>query len=116
MSRTNDLIEDITTDAYSYDEKLWAFLNAFEEELDLPGDAHVLGEPVELLKIDYDGNERRGLTAQVKKDGSTWPVALADVEFAAGSHEADLVDALRQVMGVEPVKRKPAKAKKTKAR
>ena len=112
-NRTDELIEEITTDAHGYDEQLWAFLNAFEEELGEPVDAHMLGEPVQVESFAYDGNERRGLTAKVRKDGSTWSVALADVEFATLTREADLVDALRQVMGLKPVERKKAtKAKK----
>jgi len=37
----------------------------------LPADAFVVGEPVTVLEIDYDGNERRGLTVRCRReDGS----------------------------------------------
>ena len=55
------LIEGIIVDAYGDDEQLWAFRQAFEDDVTLPADGFVIGEPVSVVKIDYDGNERRGL-------------------------------------------------------
>ena len=45
----NDLVDEITVDAYNDDEQLWAFRQVIEDEVDLPADAFVLGEPVVVL-------------------------------------------------------------------
>ena len=63
----NELIAQITVDAYGEDEQLWAFRQAFEDDLAVPGDAFVIGEPVSVVKFDYDGNDRRGLTAKCRR-------------------------------------------------
>ena len=65
----NDLVDDITVDAYNDDEQLWAFRQVIEDEVTMPTDAFVLGEPVTLIEIDYDGNERRGLTGEAPPRG-----------------------------------------------
>lgn len=109
-NKLDELIEEVTVDASSYDENLWAFHTAFEDEFDLPVDGHLFGEPVEVQKVDYDGNERRGLTATCKKGRTKWTASLADVEVRPGQ-AADLLDAYRRVMGLKPIKR--TKAAKT---
>jgi hypothetical protein len=63
---TDELLEEILTDARGDDEQLWAFRQAFEDSVQMPADAFVVGEPVEVLQIDYDGNVRRGLTARCR--------------------------------------------------
>jgi hypothetical protein len=99
----NDLIEDIVVDAYGEDEQLWAFRQAMEDEIALPADAFVVGEPVTVLEIDYDGNERRGLTARCRRqDGSEYVIAVSDVSFPEGSGGADYVAAYRTWLGIEP--------------
>ena len=46
----------------------------------VPCTATVAGAPVEILKFDYDGNDRRGLTAQCRgADGRKHAVAASDV-------------------------------------
>jgi hypothetical protein len=60
----NELIAQITVDAYGDIEQLWAFRQAFEDGVGTPCEALVIGEPVSVVKFDYDGNERRGLTAK----------------------------------------------------
>lgn len=76
----DELIEDITLDAYGDDEKLWAFQEALADHIAVPCDAHVIGEPVSVIEFDYDGNERRGLTVKCRgEDGSEHVVAASDV-------------------------------------
>jgi hypothetical protein len=58
------LIYEVIVDANGEDEQLWAFRQAFEDALSLPADGFVIGEPVAVITFDYDGNERRGLTAR----------------------------------------------------
>ncbi len=97
------LIEEITVDAYGDDEKLWAFGQAFADEVALPADAFAVGEPVSVLAIDYGGNVRRGLTARCRReDGAEHVVALCDVVFPERSNGSRHVAAYRQWLGLEP--------------
>ncbi|MBN2432820.1 MAG: cytoplasmic protein, partial [Acidobacteria bacterium] len=73
-------IERITVDAYGDDEQLWAFRQAFEDDVELPVDGFVIEEPVSVIAVDYEGNERRGLTARCRReDGSEYVLAASDV-------------------------------------
>jgi hypothetical protein len=99
----NDLIEGIVVDAYGDDEQLWAFRQVMEDEIRLPADAFVVGEPVTVLEIDYDGNERRGLSVRCRReDGSEHRLAASDVMFPEGSKGADYVAAYRTWLGIDP--------------
>ena len=109
----NSLIEEILIDAYGEDEQLWAFRQTFEDEVPLPAEASVIGETVQVMKIDYDGNPQRGLRATcTKADGKTYEMALADVEFPNASVAARYLKAYRQWLGVVP----PPKSKRAKLR
>lgn len=100
------LIERITTDANGEAEQLWSFLQAFEEEVAAPCDASVAGEPVRVLKFDFDGNERRGLTALCgRPDGSKYVVAVSEVEFPPGTRGGRCLAAYRRWMGIAPAPR-----------
>lgn len=99
----NDLVEDIVVDAYGDDEQLWAFRQAIEDEVALPADAFMVGEPVTVKQIDYDGNERRGLTARVcREDGLEHLVSASDLIFPEGSKGADYMAAYRTWLGIAP--------------
>ena len=52
LTALNELIAEITVDAYGDDEKLWAFRQAFEDNVALPADGFVVAEPVSVLEID----------------------------------------------------------------
>jgi hypothetical protein len=66
------------------DEQLCAFRQAFEDNIALPAEGSVVGEPVLVLAFDYDGNERRGLTAKRRgADGRKHAVAAADVTMTS---------------------------------
>jgi hypothetical protein len=49
------LIDAITVDANSDDEKFWAFRQAFEDVVVVPCDAFVIGELVSVRAFDSDG-------------------------------------------------------------
>jgi hypothetical protein len=99
----NDLVDEITEDAHGDDEQLWAFLQAFEDEVTLPADAFVVGEPLSALAIDYDGNERRGLVARChREDGAEYLISASDVVFPDASPGARYVAAYRTWIGIEP--------------
>jgi tetratricopeptide (TPR) repeat protein len=103
LADLDELIGKITADAYGDDEKLWAFRQAFEDEVPLPSDGFVIGEPVSVTEIDYAGNERRGLTARCRReDGAEHVVAAADVVFPQGSQGARHVAAYRKWLGLDP--------------
>jgi len=96
----DELIDEITVDAYG-DEGYWAFLTAFEEAVSLPMKAKVIGESIELVKIGFDGDERRGLTATVRRKGRTWRIGLLDVEFPKKSETARYLAAYRKWLGAQ---------------
>ena len=100
---TEALLDEILTDAYGDDEQLWAIRQAFENDVEVPTDAFVIGEPVELVAIDYDGNTRRGLTATCRRQGGgEHVVAACEVVFPDRSRGAMHVAAYRKWMGLEP--------------
>ena len=103
MADLDNLIEVITVDANGDDEELWAFRQAFEDSVSVPCDGFVIGEPVSIVTFDYDGNQRRGLTARCRReDGSEHVVAAADVELPPRSSGARYVAAYRKWLGLQP--------------
>ena len=108
------LIEEITIDAYGDDEQLWAFRQAFEDDVALPADGFVIGEPVSVIAVDYDGNERRGLTARCRcEDESEYVIAVPDVVLPQASAGARYIAAYRRWLNLDPY---PAGTQKTSRR
>jgi hypothetical protein len=102
-SELDRLIDEIIVDAYGDDEQLWAFRQAFEDNVVLPAEAFVVGEPVTVMTIDYDGNERRGLTARCRREeGVEQAIAACDLIFPEGSAAARYTAAYRMWLGIEP--------------
>ncbi len=96
------LLDEILTDAYGDDEQLWALHAACEDRVALPADAYVIGEPISVIGFDYDGNERRGLTATCRReDGGDYVVSLPDVHFPPSSEGARYVAAYRKWLGLD---------------
>lgn len=97
------LIEEITVDAYGDDEQLWAFRQAFEDDVALPADGFVIGEPVSVIAVDYDGNERRGLTAKCRRAvGSEYVLAVSEVVLPQASPGARYIAAYRRWLNLDP--------------
>jgi len=108
----DDLVDGIVVDAYNDDEQLTAFDTVIGDEVALPADASVVGEPVTVIKIDYDGNERRGLTARCRReDGAEHIVAACDLVFPEGSKGSDYIAAYRRWLGVDPYPKAPSRKK-----
>jgi hypothetical protein len=104
MAGLDDLIEQITIDAYGEDEQLWAFRQAFEENVTTPLNGFVIGEPVSVIEFDYDGNTLRGLTARCRRpDGSEHVVSVADVMLPKQSIGGRHIAAYRKWMGLKPL-------------
>ena len=103
LAALDELIEEITVDAYGDGAQHWAFRQAFEDDVTLPADGFVIGEPVSVVEIDYDGNERRGLTAKCRReDGSEHVVAAYEVVLPGGSSGACQIAAYRKWLGLDP--------------
>lgn len=98
----SQLVESIMVDAYGTDEQLTAFLTVFEEEVDLPCDAEILGVDIEVLAFDLQGDERRGLIVRCRRTGGpTDVVSLVDVRFESGTVAAWLHAAFRSWLGLK---------------
>lgn len=81
--------------------------------MQVPSGATIAGEPVQVTKFDYDGNQRRGLTTTISRpDGSKHVVAAADVHLADAASNR-YIAAYRQWMGVVPITTEPQRAKKS---
>jgi hypothetical protein len=103
LDALGEMIEEITVDAYGDDEKLWAFRRAIEDNVELPADGFVIGVPVSVIAVDYDGNERRGLTAKCRReDGSEHVVAVSDVVLPQASAGARHIAAYRKWLNLDP--------------
>jgi len=103
LDALDDMIEEITADAYGDDEKLRAFLQAFGDNVELPANGFVIGEPVSVINVYYDGNERRGLTARCRReDGSEHVVAFSDVVFPQALAGARHIAAYRKWLNLDP--------------
>lgn len=103
LDALDEMIEEIIVDAYGDDEKLWDFRQAFEDNIELPADGFVIGEPVSVIEIDYDGNERRGLTAKCRReDGSEHVVAVSEVGFPQASAGVNYIAAYRKWLNLDP--------------
>ena len=103
LKALDEMVEVIIVDAYGDDEQLWAFRQTFEDDIDLPADGFVIGEPVSVMEIDYDGNERRGLTARCRReDGSEYVVAASEVVFPEGTEGAWHIAAYRRWLNINP--------------
>lgn len=75
----DDLIEEITVDAYGEDEQLSAFCQVIEDEAPLPADGFVIGEPVSVVEIDYD---REAFARPIKLANFNRPAFLDEMAMA----------------------------------
>jgi hypothetical protein len=79
------LIDEITVDAYDTDEQLSGFLQVFQDEVTGPTSATMLGMAIDVAGFDQEGDERRGLVARCRHQGTTGTIALADIHFEPDS-------------------------------
>lgn len=101
----DELIDEVTVDAYGEDEQLWAFRQAFEEEGRFPFAGRVVDADVQVESIAYAGEERRGLVAHCRRDRQLHTVSLLDVTPSPPVHRQTrrLLDAYRRWSGVDPL-------------
>jgi hypothetical protein len=81
------LIDDLLVDAYGDSEQLGAFECAFAES-GLPAAAEVIELPCSLDSVEFNGDERRGLIANVTIDGRPQRIGLLDVRVTDLAHDA----------------------------
>ncbi len=99
----DELIDEITRDANGDAEQLWAFRQAFEINVAVPCEASVVGRPVQVLRFDFDGNERRGLTAVCRRaDGTKHVVVASEVVIPPSVQGERYLAAYRKWMGIAP--------------
>lgn len=98
----DDLIEEITVDAYR-DEGYWSFLQALTDDAEVPIQGTIAGAAVRVEAFDFDGNERRGITAHVMRDGTTHIVSLLDVRVPddAAPTALRIIAAYRRWLGIQ---------------
>jgi hypothetical protein len=82
------LLEQVVLGAEGDDEQLWALAETIAGEVKLPADAYVVGEPVQVTAIDYEGNTRVGLLATCRRRDERHVVGFGDVVFSPGSDGA----------------------------
>lgn len=69
-------------------------------EIDLPVDAHVVGEPVTVTEIHYPDLPRAGLLATCRRADRSHQVSFADLVFAPGSPGASVAARYREWIGL----------------
>jgi hypothetical protein len=76
---------------------------SFLDCIELPVDATVIGQPVTVLEIIYDGNPRLGLTLRCRTgDNEEHLVALADVRFHEDTNAARLSELYQRWLAHDP--------------
>jgi hypothetical protein len=97
----DDLIEQITVDAYG-DEGYWSFLQALNDDAETPFAATIVGTPVRVRRFDFDGSERRGITATVIGAGEESSISLLDITVKAANAPiaAHIIAAYRRWLGL----------------
>ena len=75
----DDLIEVVIVDADNEDEQLSAFAQSFEDDGRFPFRGLVVGVEVDVMSVDFEGDERRGIVALCRRGGKPYSVSLIDV-------------------------------------
>jgi tetratricopeptide (TPR) repeat protein len=111
----DQLITEIRAEAEDEDRQLWGFREVIRGNLKLPSEGWVIGNPVQVVEIDYKGNPRQGLTAIIRRaDGSEYTVAAADVSLSSGFPGARYLAAYRRWLGLDPYPVQSGKAGRAK--
>ncbi len=91
--------EQITVDAYG-DEGYWSFLQAFEDGVQFPFAATIAGIGGVVTKVDFDGDEGRGLVAILDRDGESYTVSLLDIAAPNAPEVVRLLAAYKRWLGM----------------
>ena len=96
----DELIADITIDAYDEDEALMGFENAFDEADCFPCPASILDQTIEILSVSTT-NGRQELIATCQHAGHHHQIALLDIDINADHSASRLLAAYRRWTGTE---------------
>jgi len=100
----SELVSSIIVDAYGDHEQASAFDAVFTDEVKLPADAFVIGEPVSLVSVQLQGVNQPTLNGRCRRpDGREYNVELTAIVLPAGSPGRRLIDAYRMWRGLEPM-------------
>ena len=101
----DELIEEITVDAYGVDEQLWSFRQAFEDRARFPFQGRVVGASVDVVAVDFDGDEHGGLIAVCERTDERYAVALLEVvpDDSLSDQTRALIDAYRRWTRARPM-------------
>lgn len=102
LSELDELIDDLTVDAYCDEEQLAGFLVGANEALRDGAPASIVGVEVDVVVVDAGPDARTGPTARVQRAGQTYEVAFADVTFDTDSQLGLIVAAYRRWQGRTP--------------
>ncbi len=111
------LLDELLLDAHGDDEQLAALTEGIAAALELPLDVRVVGEPLSLVAVNFEGNARRGLVARCRRaDRTEYRVSLADVELPPSAPGYAYLAAYCQWLGVAPAAPCSPRATPTKAK
>ena len=111
LEKIDHLTRKIEEEAEDDDGQLWVFRRLVRENLKLPTDGWVIGEPVQVVEINYKGIPRQGLIAIVRRtDGSDYTVSAAEVALPAGSSGTRTLNVYRRWLGLDPQPARSGKA------
>ncbi len=100
METLDKIIAQITKNMNSDDDIFKAFCQVLDDNVSFPADGFVIGVPVSVAKIDYNGNVRRGLTADCRReDGSLYTIMLTEVVLPKTLAGIEYVAACRKTAG-----------------
>jgi hypothetical protein len=101
----DELIEKITVDTYGVDEQLWSFRQAFEDTARFPFRGTVVGAPIDVVAVEYDGDEHGGLIAGCERSDERHAVALLDVvpDDSLSDETRAMIDAYRRWARASPI-------------
>ncbi len=103
MDTLDKIIERIAKKASNDNDMLQNFQKLLTDNVQLPADGFIIGEPVSVTQIEYSGNVRQGLTARCcRGDGLEYTIALADIEFPKIIKGDQYIAAFRKWLGLTP--------------
>ncbi len=85
VAELDALIDELTVDAYGFEEQLSGFHVGAEEALRRGERATIVGADVGVVAVDCGPDARTGLLVRVRRDGALYDIALADLTFGAES-------------------------------
>ncbi|MCL2424561.1 MAG: hypothetical protein FWD11_11835 [Micrococcales bacterium] len=95
------LIDDITVDTYGDAERASSFHTAFDDHVELPTEAQIIGVTVTVHEFDI-GGDGTTLTARCSRGTTEEWLSLVDLEFPADSPAAWVHAAYRYDLGMKP--------------